>query len=411
MIVRDFRLEKKMSIEQQIEQFARKIVEFHGFRFNEGFACLIPDQESFPVTEGLFLWGFSEKRKRFETKVEKFHTSTRLKRMEQMLGVPEKEYKKEMFASIGEYLNSLKALGFSDIGKGVNLFGKAKIHNVQADASIFENNLDILKEFEKITLNNPILKFAEGHGYFEVKNRDTLAWDSIFGEKASKTQTSSKTSKAQASKTQASKTQASKTQASKTQAPKTQASKTQTSRAQASKAAAKVGTKKAQKTPPRLLTAMPFADKLKKLAAKQPESSLDGEARKNAWAKQVNALYKKVQTWLSEHAKGGYITFNSNTIKVLAEENLGNYEIDSLELDLVGGHQIIFRPVEMNILGAVGRIDVFHRGYNPHKVMLLLHEEGKNKLQWELWKGLQKDEQQAFTKETLEGLLNQWIES
>ena len=94
-----------MSIEQNVEQFAQEIIKLHGFRFNEGFSCLLPDREPFPSNEGLFLWGFSQKRMRFETKVEKFHTSTRVKRMEQMLDLPEKEYKK-IYSAVEEYLKS-----------------------------------------------------------------------------------------------------------------------------------------------------------------------------------------------------------------------------------------------------------------------------------------------------------------
>ena len=171
--------------------------------------------------------------------------------------------------------------------------------------------------------------------------------------------------------------------------------------------------KKAQKQKPqprtRLLSSTQLGDKLKKIAATQPDSTLDGEATRNAWSKHVNALYSKLQSWLSEHAKSGYMTFDMSSIK-LSDDNLGHYEIDSLELDMVGGHQIIFQPVEMNILGAIGRIDVYHRGYNPHKVMLLLVDEGRNKINWKLWKSLKNGEEQSFDKKALEALLTLWIE-
>ncbi len=378
-----------MSLEQQLEDFARRMIDYHGFLFNEGFACLIPDIEPFSSDEGLFLWGYSEKRQRFETKIEKFHTSSRIARMEQMVKVPEKEYKKILAASIQGYLKALKGLGFNDIGKGVNLFGsKTKIYNVQGDAKLFENNLDALKEFEKIILDNPILKFAEDLGYFEVKNRDKLVFDSVFGGR-SEPQVKKPVKKVAAKKERAQKAERTQKAVSSQKAERTQKP---------------VSTKKT-----RLLSTTPLGDKLKKMAASQPDSSLDGEANRTAWSKQVNSLYKNVQTWLSAHAKSGYISFDINPIQ-LAQENLGHYEIDSLELDLVGGHQVIFQPVEMNILGAIGRIDVYHRGYSPHKVMLLLVDEGKNKLSWKLWKSLKMGEQQAFNKGALEQLLNQWID-
>jgi len=183
------------TIKQKVEQFAQELIELHGFRRNNGFSCVVPDTNKFPNNEGMFLWGFSQTRKRFETKIEKFHTSTRIRRMEQMINVPAKEYVK-ILSAIKNYLESLKALGFEPIGKGVKLFeGEEKVFNVQADASMFENNLENLKKFEELTLNNPIIKFVEKHGYFEVKNKDKLAWDSVFGSGKTSKKTKSSTKK------------------------------------------------------------------------------------------------------------------------------------------------------------------------------------------------------------------------
>ncbi len=382
-----------MSNEAQVEEFTRLMIEHHGFQVFEDFACLISDKEPFPSTEGIFLWVFSQKRMRIETKVEKFHTGTRIQRIDEMLKIPEKEYKK-ISSSVVNYLKSLKAIGFEEIGKGVNLFGKGKIANVKADVEFFENNLDALRKFEELTINNPIVKFAEDQGYFTVKNRDNLLWDSYFGGKA-------KSTKSSATATKRKKVTATKVKAKTTA--KTSAKKT--ARTTAAKA-----TKTTARKQSRLISTGSLADKLKQIAASQPDSSLDGDARQKAWVKHVNDLYKHLKTWLSDSAKSGHISFNVQKV-TLSEDNLGSYEMDALELDLVGAHQIIFKPVEMNILGAVGRIDVYHRGYNPHKVMLLLHDEGNNKFHWELWKGLEKNAQQTFNKRALEALLSQWIES
>ena len=401
-----------MSNEAQVEEFTRLMIEHHGFQVFEDFACLISDKEPFPSTEGIFLWVFSQKRMRIETKVEKFHTGTRIQRIDEMLKIPEKEYKK-ISSSVVNYLKSLKAIGFEEIGKGVNLFGKGKIANVKADVEFFENNLDALRKFEELTINNPIVKFAEDQGYFTVKNRDSLLWDSYFGGKAKSTKSSAtgtKKKKVTATKAKAKTTAARATAARATKtaarAAKTTA-KTTAAKATAAKTTAAKATARKQS---RLISTGSLADKLKQIAASQPDSSLDGDARQKAWVKHVNDLYKHLKTWLSDSAKSGHISFNVQKV-TLSEDNLGSYEMDALELDLVGAHQIIFQPVEMNILGAVGRIDVYHRGYNPHKVMLLLHDEGNNKFHWELWKGFEKKAQQTFNKRALEALLSQWIES
>ena len=389
-----------MSNEAQVEEFTRLMIEHHGFQVFEDFACLIGDKEPFPSNEGIFLWVFSQKRMRIETKVEKFHTGTRIQRIDEMLKIPEKEYKK-ISSSIVNYLKSLKAIGFEEIGKGVNLFGKGKVANVKAGVEFFENNLDALRKFEELTINNPIVKFAEEQGYFTVKNRDNLLWDSYFGGKA-------KSTKSSATATKRKKVTATKVKAKTTA--KTTAKKTAKTTAKIAATAKTTAAKTTARKQSRLISTGSLADKLKQIAASQPDSSLDGDARQKAWVKHVNGLYRHLKTWLSDSAKSGHISFNVQKV-TLSEDNLGSYEMDALELDLVGAHQIIFQPVEMNILGAVGRIDVYHRGYNPHKVMLLLHDEGNNKFHWELWKGFKKEAQQTFNKGALEALLSQWIES
>jgi hypothetical protein len=369
-----------MSIVQQIENFSRRVIEYHGFRLNEGFSCLIPDKESYPSNEGLLLWVFSQRRKRFETKIEKFHLSPRIKRMNNMLGLSEKEYSTFSRAIIA-YLKSLTDIGFTDIGKGVDLFGKGKVYNLHADVSIFKNKLEVLKYFEKLTLSNPIVDFAETHGYFEVKNRETLVWDDFFGTatKSVKASINSKSFDSQGKKIQ-----------SKTVA-KPLALDTQPIRKKTSDVAT-----------------TSLSDKLKKLATQKPISVPDWEKKRNVWVRQVKELYKNVKSWLSSHVEDGYITLNFQSFS-MSDANVGEaYELDSLELELVGGHQVVFQPIEMNMLNAVGRVDLQHYGNNGHRVMLLLFDRGKSRFGWELCKGF-KEERQPFNKETLEEILNQWI--
>jgi len=236
-----------MSIEEKVERFARQVIRHHGFRLNEGFACLVPDTKSYAPNEGLFLWVFSVRRKRFETRLEKFHLAPRIKRMENMLGLPEQEYSK-LYVSIESYMESLKNIGFSDIGKGVDLFCKGKLYNLQADAELFENNLEALKKLEELTIKNPIVDFAEDCGYFKVKNKKTLVWDEVFGTKST------------------------------------------TAGGQHKKASPKHKS--------RMFTRTPLSDKLKRLATQQPVLMPDWEKKQAVWIKQIKEVYKKVELWL-----------------------------------------------------------------------------------------------------------------
>ena len=171
-------------MQAKIEQFARRAIEIHGFGSNtlEGFSCFIPDSPPFPSDEGLLLWNFSRTYNRFETQVQKFHAKARIRRMERMLGLPYDEYQRLFVDFVRSYLTSLTGIGnFADIGGGVTLFGQYRVKNVAADFSSF-NAPETLRQFELITINNPIVHFAEQHGYFECLNKDRLAWDEVFGE-------------------------------------------------------------------------------------------------------------------------------------------------------------------------------------------------------------------------------------
>ncbi len=377
-------LEKIMSstIKQKVEQFAQELIELHGFRRNNGFSCVVPDTSKFPNNEGMFLWGFSQTRKRFETKIEKFHTSTRIRRMEQMINVPAKEYVK-VLPAIKNYLESLKALGFKPIGKGVKLFeGEEKVFNVQADASTFENNLENLKKFEELTLNNPIIKFVEKHGYFEVKNKDKLAWNSVFGNgKTSKKTKSSDTKKSATTK--------------KPVAKKTTA-KVSTTKKTTKVPVAKITTKSATKVVKKTTTIKALSN------SKDTSPTVPSQAeQRSIWLKQIEAMYKKIRPWLSEHSKKA--VFNTATNRL--DDNLGSYDVNILEVNMVGEHQVILRPIEINVFGAVGRVDVI-TGNN--KTMLLLFSKGKS-YQWEIWNS--PDDRQVLNKENVGKLLTKWIES
>ncbi len=190
-------------MQQQIEQALRKIIDTHNFNNNEGFSCLISDKEPYPSNEGLLLW-FSSKT-RIETKIQLFHSPPRIRRMEEMLNLPEKEYVKLFFGYLEDFLNTLREIGFENIGKGVNLFGKGKLFNVKADFELFESNPEALKEFELATINNPIVKFAEEQGYFNCANREHLIWDEFasgidFSATASGTTSASSAKRSSASK-------------------------------------------------------------------------------------------------------------------------------------------------------------------------------------------------------------------
>jgi hypothetical protein len=90
----------------------------------------------------------------------------------------------------------------------------------------------------------------------------------------------------------------------------------------------------------------------------------------------------------------------------LADETGKLYKMDCLELD-AGYSQWIFQPMEMNVLGTVGRIDLYWPDGQLPKITLLLLSVVRNKPFWELWRGV--EDRQSFDKDSFDSLLHDWL--
>ena len=172
-------------IEKIIELFARAVINFHGFNFNsrKDFSCFIPDTPNkiTDANEGLLLWVFSKRYNRFETRIHLFDSKSRITKVAKHIKLSQKQYEDLFINLIRDYLSSLKKrCMFIDIGSGVELFGKIKVHNIGVNVDQLKNHLKALKEFESILINNPIVKFTEKEKHFECKNKNILIWKEFF---------------------------------------------------------------------------------------------------------------------------------------------------------------------------------------------------------------------------------------
>ncbi len=175
-----FRKKKVMNENIDLEKIAKEIIYHHGLSSNtvRGFSCYIPDRAPFPATEGLLLWSFSKTYKRIETQIQKYSSTARTFRMEEMLDLSNEKYENEFIKFIQEYLSALKKIGiFHPIGDGIKLFGKVVVFNLAADLNSFLLYPNKLRELELVTINNPIIKYCENSGYFIFKNKDELITD------------------------------------------------------------------------------------------------------------------------------------------------------------------------------------------------------------------------------------------
>lgn len=384
----------------QIEQALRKIIEFHDFNSNEGFSCLIPDKDPYPSNEGLLLW-FSSKT-RIETKVQLFHSPARIRRMEDMLNLTEEEYTKHFAEAVEDFLNSLKEIGFENIGKGVDLFGMGKVSNVKANFEMFENNPEMLRKFEQLTLNNPIVKFAEDQGYFKCANKDTLAYDELFSMENVDSNPKSSRKESAAKRTAAKGKKKEEVSAAKAKKPAKTDKVSNKAKGSAPTTKAKTKVKKAKAT---VDDSLSLKDKLHNTAQKKKAPPPEGSERQKLWAKQVENLYKKIQNWVGSYIKNGQLAVNFHQVE-LADETGKLYKMDCLELD-AGYSQWIFQPMEMNVLGTVGRIDLYWPDGQLPKITLLLLSVVRNKPFWELWRSV--EDRQSFDKDSFDSLLHEWL--
>jgi hypothetical protein len=150
---------------------------------------------------------------------------------------------------------------------------------------------------------------------------------------------------------------------------------------------------------------MALEEKLKRLSEKASEDKALSERFRSEWIAAVNALYEEIEGWLQPWMDKGYLK-TARTALPKYEEPLGDYEIDGLEIT-AGDETVVFEPYGMNVIRALGRIDVYLRGFKLDAQMLLLLEDTTGRRRWELWKDKYSGSKCPFEKACLERLLDE----
>lgn len=153
---------------------------------------------------------------------------------------------------------------------------------------------------------------------------------------------------------------------------------------------------------------MEFKEKLAKISEINKNRADQLEQDKNRWIQEVNKLYDNIKEWFDEYVREGYMTIEFNSLNDVEYEEFVHY-VHIMELELGGGPSVILEPTGINVIGAFGKIDLYLRGHKNEKVLLLLAENGDEKLRWELWKS-RKQETVLFNKKTFEKLLDEWLD-
>ena len=157
---------------------------------------------------------------------------------------------------------------------------------------------------------------------------------------------------------------------------------------------------------------MEFKEIISKVTKVYKNRSGDLEKNKTIWIQEVNKLYKDINNWFAEYIQNEDIIIDYDNLKFAAcDEFMMETLIMYLNFGRAEGPSIIFAPTGINIVGALGKFDLYFRGHKEEGVFLLLIEDNDEQLHWEIWKSRkQKENIKNFTKESFEKLIGQWLE-
>jgi hypothetical protein len=148
-------------------------------------------------------------------------------------------------------------------------------------------------------------------------------------------------------------------------------------------------------------------EKLKKLTDHSAARQIEWDEIKKEWIEEISRLFGEVEGWLQRWVEKGYLKVERSSI-TLSEVNFGDYEIPKLEL-VAGPEKIVLEPVGRNILGALGRIDLYLAGFRSDARMVLWLEDVEGARRWEVWKERFGGMRISFNQATLEQIMAEWL--
>lgn len=152
---------------------------------------------------------------------------------------------------------------------------------------------------------------------------------------------------------------------------------------------------------------MSLEDKLRSLAERTAKEKVDWAGQRSEWISAVDLLYDDIEGWLKSWTVKEYLTLARSPIPK-SEERLGDYEIDTLEVT-AGDQTIVFEPFGRNVIGALGRIDVYLRGFKSDGQLLVRLVDEKGDVRWELRKNKFSGSGTPFDRTCLERLLDELL--
>jgi hypothetical protein len=155
---------------------------------------------------------------------------------------------------------------------------------------------------------------------------------------------------------------------------------------------------------------MTLKDRLRELQCSHA-GEIDWQRRRDDWLSEIESLYTEVKTWLAGFRDEGLIELDDSQQVHISEPYIGDYDAPKLIVVFPGDEsiEIIFEPVGRNVVGALGRIDVYPRGMYGEKYMLILVRREEGPPIWEAWKSKYSPGKRPFDKGVLEEIIEAWL--
>jgi len=107
---------------------------------------------------------------------------------------------------------------------------------------------------------------------------------------------------------------------------------------------------------------------------RQQGGSFDWTKERDEWLRNLESLYKQVESFLSQYVTSGEINLRYRAV-TLNEEHIGSYEAKQLIIS-IGRSEIHLEPIGTFIIGAKGRVDIV--GPNGRAQLLLVDKKAEN---------------------------------
>ena len=153
---------------------------------------------------------------------------------------------------------------------------------------------------------------------------------------------------------------------------------------------------------------MSLKDKLKKEIESAENSKVDWEKRRSEWVDSVKELDDLIMDWFSDYKTEGLLDFKFSQ-KENREEYIGNYTVNILHLCFSTGKEIVVEPIGALIIGAWARFDVYAKGYNSAKYLILRYKSDSGEFSWHISNPQNRRDVQPLTKEVLESIFEKWL--